>query len=415
MQASVKRKYLLRRDIKALPSIDQLSLSEDSFDVIRLYRALWSGRRIIGIVATLTTVVVIVVTLFLPRIYIAEATVLPMTGNDPTSMIAAGLSSQLGPAASILGGVHLGGGRTADLVEILSSRTMAGRVIERCTLEKELKGWKTRNGLVSKVQKMTKVTAPSMANKVVAIRVKAPSADLAARMANAYVEELKDTLDQMGYSTAAKNRRFVEEQLSKTQVELKRAEEKLTEFQSQNQLASLPETVMASIRSISDLEAQRINAGIQVKTTTEAMGIVRSKVNALQADPNTLVDLEVRRHGLKAQEAELARARENFVARLRALPPKATEMARLQRDLQVQNAVYMALRQQYLTAVISENKDSDAFLPLDKAVPPDLPSSPRRTLNAVAGLVLGGLLGSLIALLKERFSSIASELRSNSG
>lgn len=41
------------------------------------------------------------------------------------------------------------------------------------------------------------------------------------------------------------------------------------------------------------------------------------------------------------------------------------ELARLQRDVQVLNGVYLVLTQQYETALIAESKESDAFLVLD--------------------------------------------------
>ena len=381
-----------------LPNTDQeINLQE-------VGRFLWAQRKAIFLVTALITATSLLLALTLPKRYSAVATILPMASSDVGNAMVAGLANQMGGAAGLLGGLGLGIGKSADLFEILESRSMAERVIIKCQLENQLKGWKTHGDLVGQVQNMTTIVPASLKTKIIEIRVQAPTAQLAADIANAYVFELKDMLDEIGYNNASRNRKFIEIQLAKTTEDLAKSENKLAEFQANNRLASLPETVMATIKSISELEAQRIGTEVQRKSTDETLGEIRSKVSALQADPSMLVELELKTKGLAAQETALTKAKEAYLDQLITLPPKAMALARLQRDVQVQNAIYLALRQQYETAIISENKESDSFLPLDKADAPDRHNFPNKRNMLLAGFVGGCMLGVLGVLTRRAIS-----------
>lgn|GEM_PF-1642104 len=370
---------------------------EGDLDLISLAVVLWRRRAVVGLVALGTTFVVLGWTLVTPKTYTATATILPIGANDPVVGFADSLAAQLG---ATFGGLSRGGGTSSDLVEILGSRAMAERVIQKLHLERTLKGWKTHTQLVSSVQHMAKIDPPSTKSKAIGISILGGKPELVAAVANAYVDGLKDMLDEIGYNQAARNRKFIEGQLGKARTELQSAEEKLSRFQAANRLASLPDTISASIQSISSLEAQRISAEVQERTTEEALRAMRSKVDSLQADPNSLVGLEVQKKGLERQKTALNQAKDTFLHQLNTLPPEAMALARLQRDVQVENAVYLALRQQYESAIISENKDSDAFYPLDRADVPERPAAPRLMFNTAVGLGAGLLLGILSAFMK---------------
>lgn len=383
----------------------------EDIDLLELGLILWKQRLLIFGITVFTTLSSMGISFFLPKVYLANATVLPTAAPDMGSSLAAGISAQLGAAAGFLGGVgSLSGGKSGDLVDILSSRAMAERVIAACDLERKLKGGTTHNGLVSQLMEMTTIVPPNIKNKVIEIKVEAPGPEQATIIANAYVSELKDMLDEIGYNSAAKNRKFISNQFATAKRELASAEDRLATFQAKNRLTSLPDSVVASIKSISDLEAQRIGVSVQLKSMDEAFGLIKSRVHALQADPNSLLDLEVKRKGLAVQEQALLKAQKAFLEELSALPPKGMQLARLQRDVQVQNAIYLAMSQQLEAAIINENKESDAFILLDRAIAPDHPVRPRKMLITLVGFLAGLSISSLFLLVKDRFSKLKGTL-----
>jgi len=369
-------------------------------DFAELGRIIWRQKVLIANITSLATCAALGISFVLPKTYTANATILPSTNPNSTGSMAAVLASQLGPAAGMLG--MIGGNATTDLVEILNSRTMAGRIATQLKLEHEFKGNLTRTQQVEKLQKMVEVTAPTIKNRLVSVSVSASRPDLAANIANAYVDNLKIILDEIGYNKATKNLRFVREQLRMAKGNLTLSEEKLTQFQSANNLASLPEAIIASVKSISELEAQQVNTEVQLRSTEESLGELQTRIDTLQVDPKLLLEFEIKKKALAVQGSALAKAKKGFLEKLSNLPPKGMELARLQRDVEVQNAIYLALRQQYETALISENKDSDAFIPLDKAEPPEKPSMPQIVI-VLLGMMAGLMLSLMFVLVHDRF------------
>lgn len=250
---------------------------------------------------------------------------------------------------------------------------------------------------------MVEIAAPTIKNRLVSVSGSASRPDLAANIANAYVDNLKGMLDEIGYKKATKNLRFVREQLRKAKENLTLSEEKLTQFQATNNLASLPAAIIASMKTVSDLEAQQVNTEVQLRSTEGSLGELQASIETLQVDPKLLLEFEIKKNALAVQGSALDKAKKGFLEKLSTLPPKGMKLARLQRDVEVQNAITLALRQQYETASISENKDSDAFIPLDKTEPPEKPSKPLKLVIVLLGM-MGGLMTSvMIALLRDRF------------
>ncbi|MNX84881.1 putative tyrosine-protein kinase in cps region [compost metagenome] len=379
--------------------------SEGDIDLLEMGRILWKQRLHVFASIAICTVLALLMSFVLPKKYAAESTILPVSGGDSGGSLAAAMASQMGAAGSLLAGIDIGSSRTAELVEILGSRSMAERVIAKCQLETKLKGWKTKGDLIQTVMKMTKIVPPTAKSKIIKVHVQHSSPQLAMEMANAYIQELKGMLDEIGYNNASRNRKFIESQLAKIKSDLSASEEKLTSFQANSGLASLPDTVMASIKSMSELEAQQIEVEVQLQSAEEVYGAIQSNVSALQADPTAIVDLDIKRKALAAQKAAIQKAKNTFRDQLTHLPPKALTLARLQRDVKVQSAIYLALSERYESAMINENKESDAFLTLDKALVPDRPFFPKKRVIVLAGFVAGCLLGCLLAAVRHLVAS----------
>jgi uncharacterized protein involved in exopolysaccharide biosynthesis len=88
------------------------------------------------------------------------------------------------------------------------------------------------------------------------------------------------------------------------------------------------------------------------------------------------------------------------------VPELGLELARLMRDVKVQETVYTLLTQQLEQAKIAEARDSPTVQTLDKAVPGDRKSKPKIKLNmAIAGLT-SLLAGILLAFFLEYLASV---------
>lgn len=88
-------------------------------------------------------------------------------------------------------------------------------------------------------------------------------------------------------------------------------------------------------------------------------------------------------------------------------PELQTQEARLQRQVQIQQTLYIGLRQQYETARIQEVNDTPVLSVVEAPSPPVRPSFPRRLRLTALALVLGGLLGIGVAVAQ----SLTANLR----
>jgi len=354
--------------------------------------------RLISACALVAAGLGLVVSFLLPPVFDATATILPRRSQETSSLAMLGASLGAGGAMLDL----FSGGKGADLTEILSSRAMAERVIHKLSLEQKLKGWKTRNQLVDKVRKLVKVKTPSVRTTAISIVASGPTAELASAIANAYVDELKGFLDQMGYSDAANYRAFLAKQVEHAKQELGDSEAHLTKFQSENRIVSLPDSVRASMETIASLQAKRIQTGAELRATQGTYEALSNHVTSLQADPNRLADLQVQSQALRSEEEAIRNAEERFRVALGGLPPKATEFAKLQRDQVLKSTIYVSLSQQYQMAMLAEQKESNAFVLLDKAVRPDFPARPSKKIYTAVGLLSGLIIGASAAFTQAK-------------
>ncbi len=113
------------------------------------------------------------------------------------------------------------------------------------------------------------------------------------------------------------------------------------------------------------------------------------------------VALQIEIESLKAQERELMRALSGYQERLGEMPDKEYTLARLQREKNVNERIYLMLLERLEQAKISESKQSDNIRIIDRAHLPKKPISPNKTLNLTIGILLGLLIGIAASFIIE--------------
>ncbi|MNL05407.1 Chain length determinant protein [compost metagenome] len=194
---------------------------EDEIDLADLWKAIWRRKALVLVMTLVAGLVGLFAAMFQPKVYVAEATVLPSRlQNDAAELLAAGVAAQAGPMEALLGGFSAT--KAPDLVGVLKSRVLAERVMRAYDLEASYKQLFGGDGAHDQVEEMVKIVSSSRANAV-AIQVKAPDPKLAATLANGYVAELQGALDEFARQTAQKKFRVIEAQLLKTRQDLSAA------------------------------------------------------------------------------------------------------------------------------------------------------------------------------------------------
>jgi uncharacterized protein involved in exopolysaccharide biosynthesis len=334
---------------------------DDEISLLEMLQVLWEHKWLL-IGSTLGAGVLAAgVTLLMPNYYTATARILP---PQQSSSSAAALLGQLGGLASAAGG-SIGGIRNPNdlYVGMMKSRTVADRLIEQFELKTYFD------------QKYQMTTQTHLANAsqisagkdgIISISVELKDPQLAANLANAYVNELIRLTGVFAITEAAQRRLFFERQLAKARDDLAAAEVAARAALSKGGLA----LVEGQGRSLLDASA-RLRAQITLKEVQ--IGAMRS----FAADSNP--DLLFAQHEIVSLRSELARVeggRGGEAATKSTLT--ASENVRLLRELRYLEALQELLVRQTEAARLDEARDVSLVQLLDAAVVSDRKSSPKR-------------------------------------
>ncbi|HEX6903276.1 MAG TPA: GNVR domain-containing protein [Thermoanaerobaculia bacterium] len=126
------------------------------------------------------------------------------------------------------------------------------------------------------------------------------------------------------------------------------------------------------------------------------------------------VDLEIR--SLKAERGRILSDISRMQGRLENLPRVEQDLLSLTRDYDNIRKSYESLLDKRLNARLYENleksQQGERFTIIERAVPPSFPYEPKPVLVLGLGLVAGGLLGLLAALLRERTDPTYADVQS---
>ena len=353
---------------------------EDEIDPAELFRALSRRWRLILGITAATAAVALVVSLFLPVYYKAETRILPP--QDKGSNLAAQLLGQAGGLIALAGGAAGVKSQGELYVEMMKSRTVLDRIVDRFDLMKLYKK-KYRQDARKKLLELGTVREERKSG-VIILTIEDRDPKRATDMANAFVEELKTLAGGLAISEAGQRRLFFEEQLGQTKVSLARAEEEIKDFQQRTGMFQVDAQARAIIEGIA-----RLRAGIAVKEV-EAR-VLRSFATAQNPDLQR-VEEEVRALRAELEKIETSKG-EGFdpIMPSGRVPAMGTEYLRKLRQLKYNETLYELLAKQYELAKLDEARGAVVIQVIDRAVPPERKSRPKRAVIVLVSALLGFL------------------------
>jgi tyrosine-protein kinase Etk/Wzc len=141
-----------------------------------------------------------------------------------------------------------------------------------------------------------------------------------------------------------------------------------------------------------DKELEVLKAGIFASSPEEVKGLTQK-----------IIAEEVRNQSLQTSIKELDKIVEGYEARFMKLPKNAIELARLKRNSEALEKLYLMIEQRYQEALINEQSQPGNVLIIDEARVPLAPSKPNRKLIIIIGLLLGAGLAVGYVFVKNYF------------
>ncbi len=361
---------------------------------------------------TISFVLVVGIVVFImPNEYAAESRFLPP--QQSSSSLAAAMLGQVGAGISGLAGSLLGVSTTGDLyVGLLSSRTVLDKIIDRFDLMKRYRTWKNwifpfyREDCRKKLTDDVLTAAADANSGIVSVTIYEKDPKIAAEMANAFVEEMKNLSKGMAISEAAQRRLFYEEQLKDSKEALSRAEEDMRGFQEKTGVLQVDDQAKAVIEGIAIASAQIAAKEVEIK-------VIKTFSTAQNPD---LQKAEESLRGLRTELAKLelkgGTGHEPLMPTGR-MPSVGVEYVRKLRDVKFNETLYENLIKMYELAKMDEARDAAVIQVVDKAVVPEKKAKPKRVLIIVLAAFVGFFLAVFAAFILE-FKEKASTYPGNS-
>jgi capsule polysaccharide export protein KpsE/RkpR len=359
---------------------------------------LWRSRRFLWGVAWKALIASIILAYLVPVHYKSAVRFVPgenSSGSGNTSMmgllskaIGSGDNSNMGfglDAASLLGARTPG----AFYVEVLKSRTVQDRLINRFHLLARYRK-STYFEARKKLAKFAEIEEDKKSG-VITLTVTDYEAEVAAQIANAYVEELNRLAVDLNTSSAHRERQFLEERLATAKQDLARASAALSQFTSKNSMVDPQSEGRAMLDAAARMQGELIASETELKGLQQIYSDDNVRVRTLRA---RMAELQSQLKKLVGPASDAAgqetAAWSAPYPSMHTLPGLGSRYADLYREAKIQEAVYAFVTQQFEMAKIQEAKELPIVRVMDAAVPSEKRSSPIRSL-IVAGSVLGAL------------------------
>ena len=344
---------------------------EDEIDFAALFVPLWRGKLKLAGAAILAGIAGYGASWLVPPNFTSTATFLP---PQQQQSVAASALATLG----VLSG--LGGAGTKnpaeEYVALMQSVTVSDRMIDRFKLTAEY-DTKYRQNTRKALAKHTEFTIGKK-DGLINVSVTDKDKQVAADMANQYVEELRRMTSVLAVSEAQQRRVFFEKQMQDTQAKLITAQTAL-------QLSgfgpgALRAEPQAAAEQYAQLRAQATGAEVKLQALRTALS---------ESAP------EVRQ---QAAQLDALRSKLAVIESSTKPDPTAPDYVTKYREFKYQETLFDLMSKQYEIARVDEAREGALIQVVDPALPAELKSSPRRSIYTLVAAVLG-LLGAAAALI----------------
>lgn len=325
--------------------------------------------------------------LWMPPVFKSTTRILPPQQQQSGGVAA--VLGQLGGLAGAASGIA-GIKNPNDLyVGLLESRTVSDALIAKFKLKERYETGtmdETRDALAIR-------RAIEIGKKDGMIAITTSDADpvFAAALANAYAEQLAGMTQTMALTEASQRRLFFEKQLRDVKDQLADAEGALRVTQEKTGMILPAEQVKAIITSVA-----------QLKGTIAAKEVQLNAMRTFAAAQNPeLIRLQEELRSLNGQLAKAERSQPasagDFMVPTGNIPAVGLEYVRAARNMKYYETMYELLAKQFELAKIDEAKDAGLIQVLDKAIPAEQRSKPKRALITLSGFAGGAAFGVLLA------------------
>jgi len=359
-----------------------------------LIEVLARRRTLIVTIVTVATLVALAVAFLAPKWYRATALLLPP--KNATLQVSG--FARISEFASVTEELQLPILVTATDVytRMLSSQAVTAVVIDKFDLQTRFEAG-TRDETYLALMDVTEFRATDEGMLEISFEDKDPQ--LAADVANAFVDELDRVSRSIALNRVRQSKGFIEERLAQVKIELDSARTAFEQFQLASRAIDFDEQISLALEQATQLKIRLAEIDIDIQIFSTRLGEENAELMELRQRRNAIRD--------RLDELELRNPDSSFFSLpVAAIPSLRGQYETLFSKVRINESLYRLLLEQYEQIKIQQNEDVPTLSVLDRAQAPEIRSKPRRA------LIVGGTFGCalvfaiLLAALLEYFRRV---------
>lgn len=350
----------------------QQVLEESKIDFIEWLIAIGSEKITIFIITFVFSISSVIYCLVVTPTYTAKTIIVP--NNSQQNSVSSAMS-MISSVANISGIVKT---QEDYYISLLQSDNLQNEVILKLGLQQIFRTDKLVDAR-QRLKAIYRVTSDKKGGFII-IEADNNNPEFSAKLANAFVEELRNLLGKIALASAKQRLQFYEKAISKTQSDLAEAKAK---FQGSNEKSA----VLSSSSLTENIYSQINNKELQISAMSHFSTAQNPDVRRLEAE-------------LAALRDQLFKSSENNNETFKESASSQQTAINAYREIKSLELILGALTSQY-RASLTEAFSSDPFVQqIEVATPPERRSKPQRTSIVLFYSLLGLILGFVIVILK---------------
>ena len=341
---------------------------------------------------------------FLPNKYKPTAEVLIQSGSSSSTISSLLNQSGLSSLSGLLGTASLtGGNSSAQLaLALLKGRTIEDGVVDKFDFVSRYKITKyPRTSARLKYENSLKTKFDDKTS-ILEIGYEDIDPQFATDVVNEVTDRLQDQFTTLTMDKVQEKRLYLEKAIATQQVSADIAAAALSNFQTKYGVYDLPTQTEANITALatlnSQLKSRQMDLDLQQKYTPETdtrIVMLKDQISQLERQ---IQDLRTGVGSMSTGSPSLS-----------SMMGLSARFATVKTDVQVQQAILLALKQQLETTKLEEQDTSPTFQIVEKAEVPEVRSAPSRSKTAIIITLAGFFVSVLIAFVLEYFDRARRE------
>lgn len=300
------------------------------------------------------------------------------------------------------------GGET--MLVILNSQSLRNKIIDEFDLE-EVYGTDIQEALLNNLNQNITISESREGgfgfNPIVSIRLSVTDRDpeRAQKMNQFILSELDAEMKRYNRLSSEEMLEILENRYEQNLVELEEAERRLNTFQNEYGILQLDSQASAVIENLASLKAEITSKEIELAVLGNVLERNSQRFKSKQLE---LRELENRYRSFIQRSENLSDVEDTFYS-LYDLPDLFLQYIRLQRDVEIQQAINESLFPQLEQQRISYRNSSSGLKFVDEPNFPTYKDSPKRAIITLAGMFFSIFLALIVVFIRELLKDPESE------